>query len=231
MRDWNAYAEHFREPTGTDACSVFVGADIMLELLEEREEILWAMVDVAKNGDLCEYCARKPDFAKCESSDLLCYDCKHTCVCKDCHDFAGFVWAGSRPEPAPEITVEDETPADPASARWTIAMLAGGSVMPIGISERPGLEQLQTMVGGYIETIEFRAPGRGLRFVAVFDEEGKLKNLPENVRATESLAPVADYLAGTVLILKVEGENIVGLTASETADLMGLLGEEWEAQV
>lgn len=236
MRDWIAYADHLISLREQDPAGVFVGADVVLELIEERMEMLRAMVDVAKTCDICEYCAHKPDFAKCESNDLLCYDCKHTCVCKDCHDFVGFVWAGSRPEPAPEVTVSDEAPADPAGARWTIAMLADGSVMPLEISEHPGLEQLQTMVGGYIETLEFRIPGRGVRFVGVFDEEGKPKDLPVNELATrefmaERSCLAGDYLAGTVLLLKIEGEDIVGLTPEETAMLMRCLDKGWEAQV
>lgn len=236
MRDWNAYAEHFRELTGTDACGVFVGADIMLELLEEREEILRAMVQISAGNEICEYCEHVRYAENCVEYECDCEHCHYTCECRSCTNGSGFIWAGRKSEPAPEVTVEDEAPADPAGARWTIAMLADGSVMPLEISGRPGLEQLQTMVGGLIETIEFRVAGHGVRYVAVFDEEGKLKDLPVNELATQRFMEEYygipdDYLAGTVLLLKIEGDDIVSLTTEETAKLMESLGKKWEAQV
>lgn len=236
MKDWKSWKESVQAMSDAARAGMFVHVDTLIELVDTMRDMVRALVHVAKTGDLCEYCANKPDFEKCADNDMLCYDCKRACVCKDCHDFAGFVWAGSKPEPVPEVTVSDEAPADPASARWTISMLADGSVIPLEIGERPGLEQLQTMVGGYIETLEFRIPGRGVRFVGVFDEEGKLKNLPVNELATREFMAersrlAGDYLAGTVLLLKIEGEDIVSLTTEETAMLMRCLDKEWEAQV
>lgn len=236
MRDWIAYADHLRALAEQDPSGVFVGADVVLELIEERREILRAMVNLSAGGEICEYCEHVRYAENCVEYDCDCEHCHHTCECRDCTFGSGFVWAGSKPEPAPEVTVSDEAPADPDSARWTIAMLADGSVMPLEIGEHPGLEQLQTMVGGYIQTLEFRIPGRGARFIGVFDEEGKLKDLPVNELATrefmvERSCLAGDYLAGTVLLLKIEGEDIVGLTTEETAMLMRCLDKEWEAQV
>lgn len=236
MRDWNAYADHLRAMREQDPAGVFVSADVMLELLEEREEILRAMVQISAGNEICEYCEHVRYATNCVEYDCDCEHCHHTCECRNCTFGSDFVWAGSRPEPAPAVSVEDEASADPASAWWTVAMLADGSVMPMQIGERPGLDALQTMVGGLIETIEFRVAGHGVRYVAVFDEEGKLKDLPVNELATQRFmeecdgAP-ADYIVGTVLLLKIEGENIVSLTTEETAKLMECLGKEWEAQV
>lgn len=236
MRDWNAYADHLRSLREQDPAGVFVGADVVLELIEDRMEMLRAMIRLGTCGNICEYCAKYRYAENCVEYECDCEHCHYTCECRSCTNGSGFVWAGSKPEPAPEITVEDEAPSDPASARWTVAMLADGTVMPLEISERPGLEQLQTMVGGHIETLEFRIPGRGVRFVGVFDEEGKLKDLPVNELATQEFMVdrsclSGDYLAGTVLLLKIEGEDIVGMTAEETAMLMRCFDKEWEAQV
>ncbi len=235
MRDWKTYADHLRALTEQDPAGVFIGADVVLELIDERTEMLRAIIRLGTGGEICEYCAKHRYTERCVEYDCDCEHCHYTCECRSCTNGSGFVWAGSKSEPAPEVTVTDESPADPVSARWTIAMLADGTVMPMEISERPGLDQLQTMVGGYIQTLEFRIPGRGVRFVGVFDEEGKLKDLPVNDLATrefmeERSGLAGDYLVGTVLLLKVEGEDIVGLTTEETAMLMRCLGKEWEAK-
>lgn len=61
------------------------------------------------------------------------------------------------------------------------------------------LEELQTAVGGYIETIEL-LDGR----VMVINEEGKLENLPKNPIATAVAldAGIAknDYIVGNALV-------------------------------
>lgn len=234
MRDWKSWKESVRAMSDDDRAGMFVHVDTLIELVDDLAKMTQALLRVARTGDICEFCANRPDANRCLINDLTCPGCPRDCVCKGCDGFDGFLWRKS--EPAPEVSVEDEAPADPASAWWTVAMLADGSVMPMQIGECPGLEQLQTMVGGLIETIEFRVPGMGRRFVAVFDEEGKLKDLPVNELATQRFmeecdsAP-ADYIVGTVLLLKIEGENIVSLTTEETAKLMECLGKKWEAQV
>lgn len=112
MRDWKSWKESVQAMPDAERSGMFVHVDTMIELVDVIADMAQALVCVAKDGDLCEYCAHKPGFAKCESADLLCYDCKQDCVCRDCHDFAKFLWY--KPEPAPQITVEDEAPADPA---------------------------------------------------------------------------------------------------------------------
>ena len=241
MRDWIAYADHLRALAEQDPSGVFVGADVVLELIEDRMEMLRAMIRIGTGGEICAYCEHVRYAENCVECECDCEHCHHTCECRSCTNGSGFVWAGSKPEPAPEVTVSDEAPADPAGARWIVSMLADGEVIPVRFSseisgERPGLDALQAMVGGPIETIEFRVAGHGVRYVAVFDEEGKLKDLPVNELATQRFmeecdgAP-ADYIVGTVLLLKIEGDNIVSLTTAETAKLMESLGKKWEAQV
>lgn len=231
MRDWKAYAGHLRALREQDPAGVFVGADVVLELLEECAELYEAMVRISAGDELCDYCANSPDRNRCVKSDLTCLNCPCDCVCKDCNGISGFVWVGKKTEPAPEVVVTDEPPTDPANARWIIAILADDTVQPVQFNaECPGLDVLQSMVGGNIETLEFRVPRVPGRFIAVFDEEGKLKELPVNETASEALGMEIDYLAGTVLLLKIEGENIVTLTADETGKLMDALGAEWEVR-
>lgn len=59
------------------------------------------------------------------------------------------------------------------------------------------LEELQAMVGGYIETLCL-AEGKWI----VVNEEGKLQNLPLNFQATKIIREYgyADYIVGDALI-------------------------------
>ena len=61
------------------------------------------------------------------------------------------------------------------------------------------LDELQKLVGGYIEVIPAREKG----YILVINEEGKLENLPYNGRATE-LADIYlwDYIVGDALLCK-----------------------------
>jgi len=58
------------------------------------------------------------------------------------------------------------------------------------------LEELQEVVGGYIEIISL---SNG--FLMVLNEEGKLKGLPFNEQASQ-LIPPTDYIVGDVLVCK-----------------------------
>lgn len=235
MRDWIAYADHLRALAEQDPSGVFVGADVVLEMIEERREILRAMVEISAGNEICEYCEHVRYAENCVEYECDCEHCHYPCECRSCTNGSGFVWTGRKSEPAPEVTVEDALPACVGYTECCCVIVIdprdGVSVRDIPGVIEPSLEYLRAMVDGNIETMEFRAPGMGRRFVAIFSEEGKLKNLPANKPATEALSLAGDYLSGTVLVLKIEGENIVGLTTSEAAGLMGLFGEEWEAQV
>lgn len=69
-------------------------------------------------------------------------------------------------------------------------------------SEKLPLAWMQQQVGGYIEVMYMRDG-----FVLVFDEEGRLKGLPRNVRTP--------CLVGTVLIAKTRRRNMYGMPAAE----------------
>ena len=59
------------------------------------------------------------------------------------------------------------------------------------------LEELQAIVGGYIEVLSLNN-----KEILVCDEEGKLKDYPLNIVATEIVQSygISDYIVGDVLI-------------------------------
>lgn len=63
------------------------------------------------------------------------------------------------------------------------------------------LEELQTIVGGYIECLHLFTDG----LLLICNEEGKIINLPRNERATDLVRKCGydnDYIVGDVLICK-----------------------------
>lgn len=91
-----------------------------------------------------------------------------------------------------------------------------------GYDRKDELDWLQTAVGGYIEVV---TASESVTFIV--NEEGKLKGLPINKRATElwwSLNPAArgaDVLVGTVLVAGGTGDD--GETQSVHPAILGLL--------
>lgn len=75
------------------------------------------------------------------------------------------------------------------------------------------LEQLQRVVGGYIETV--RTQGNS-DYILILDDEGKLKDKPVNKPATVLYGNPLDVIVGTVILARVEGD-IVGFD-KETAE-------------
>ena len=67
------------------------------------------------------------------------------------------------------------------------------------------LEQLQDLVGGYVEAI-YQSDGT----VLLANEEGKLQDLPINI----------GDLCGNILILRVKGDDFTGLTDKDIKKYM-----------
>lgn len=67
------------------------------------------------------------------------------------------------------------------------------------------LEQLQDLVGGYVEAI-YQSDGT----VLLVNEEGKLQDLPINI----------GDLCGNILILRVKGDDFTGLTDKDIKKYM-----------
>lgn len=76
------------------------------------------------------------------------------------------------------------------------------------IEESPSLEELQKLVGGYIEVVNVIFNGNSSQMI--INEEGKLNVLPYNAIATKILQQTAknkgyinlDYIVGTAIILE-----------------------------
>lgn len=96
---------------------------------------------------------------------------------------------------------------------------AGG--IPVFTEIGDELEDMQALVGGYIETVGAQSLGRPLWMV--IDEEGKLKGKPINLFATRIYRNPIDVIVGDAFICKeglVNGEpDLVGLDPSDCAYL------------
>ena len=92
---------------------------------------------------------------------------------------------------------------------------------PYDAAEEIPLEDLQRLVGGYIETV----PGPAPDTLVIVDDDGKYKAYLINLPATALLMPylVSDYFVGTVVLAAKSGEEIVGFdlqTAERWRDLI-----------
>lgn len=74
------------------------------------------------------------------------------------------------------------------------------------------LEELQTLIGGYIQIVSANEPGKYI----VCDEEGKLKSKPVNV------------VASTLWVGRTHGDPLVGEVLLVTADEIGMNEEAKE---
>ena len=72
------------------------------------------------------------------------------------------------------------------------------------------LEALQKVVGGYIETVQFRVPGT----LVVCNSEGKQQGLPFNFYLGW------DHVVGSVVICSSKGEHFAGLSEKQQAQVI-----------
>ena len=84
---------------------------------------------------------------------------------------------------------------------------ADGFAKPVEINN--ALEDLQAQVGGYIAVVPLHHIYPGL--VMVVNEEGKIRQLPLNRKATRLLMDPTDYIAGNALLLMTSGDEFAGL--------------------
>ena len=100
-----------------------------------------------------------------------------------------------------------------------------GGVEVVEIGENPALSKLQELVGGYIEGVTLDLPISD-PIVMLCDEEGKLKDKPINAIASAIMqAYPFDFCVGDALILALDGEDLVGLTESQTTVLKAIVGQ------
>ncbi len=83
------------------------------------------------------------------------------------------------------------------------------------------IRDIQSLCGGYIQTVLARFKDRNL--VMVVDEDGKLKEKPLNVMATWLTGFTADHIVGPAVLCREglrDGEpDLVGFSGDEAAEL------------
>ena len=105
-----------------------------------------------------------------------------------------------------------------------IQLRATGGVEVVEIGEDPALSKLQELVGGYIEGVALDLPVSD-PIVMLCDEEGKIKDKPVNNIASAIMAAYPyDYCVGDALILAMDGDDLTGLTESQTKILKAIVG-------
>ena len=92
-----------------------------------------------------------------------------------------------------------------------IIIRASGKIEATEITEQPGLAALQVAVGGYLETVPAFDKYDGQDCVAFCNEEGKLRKLPFNSKATllwdeATGGAFDDILVGDVVIITGDDE-------------------------
>lgn len=103
-------------------------------------------------------------------------------------------------------------------AHYAVRVPAEGPARPQAIdpSAEDLLVELQSLVGGYIETYLTR----GGRWILLCNEEGKLHRLPVNAAATYLfMRNPCDYFAGDVLLVEGDGEDFAYFTYSDALDI------------
>lgn len=94
-----------------------------------------------------------------------------------------------------------------------ITIKIDGTEDRITVDDVPTLDQMQSAVGGYIETVPYFERFEGKPCVAFCDEEGKLKQKPINEKATMKWAqhfdgPIDDVLVGDIFIITGTPEEL-----------------------
>ena len=75
-----------------------------------------------------------------------------------------------------------------------------------------GLEEMQTLVGGYIQAVPLSDTEP---VIAVLNEEGKLLDLPYNRALTDGNGIPYDIICGTFFVAGSDGEDIASLTPEQ----------------
>lgn len=105
--------------------------------------------------------------------------------------------------------------------RYIIILQADGGVrmQALESSDEPTLEQLQTYVGGYIETVPATFGA-----VLVVNEEGKLYPLPRNANATALMRYKGwDYICGDAVLCRPFGDKLVGFLLHNACEIVDSL--------
>ena len=104
---------------------------------------------------------------------------------------------------------------------FLIGIKSDGTLYKILSQETPTLEDLQALVGGYIEVIPTRLP-RPHRPMMVINEEGKLLGLPRNEIATiiGITSGIEDEVVGDAVLVLEVGEDLRAMKPQQTSDTL-----------
>ena len=72
------------------------------------------------------------------------------------------------------------------------------------------LEELQQLVGGYIETIPYKD-----NIIILIDEEGRLKDSENNIAV-----PKYGMLVGNIIFIGTKGEDFISLTEDQIQEIL-----------
>ena len=97
--------------------------------------------------------------------------------------------------------------------------------------ERMDLKEMQDMVEGYIETVPtviapHWADEKGVSIRMVVNEEGKLRGLDWNTKATTLYGHSQDYIVGNALIVGAKGDELIALKRSAAEKIMRVFNLE-----
>lgn len=111
--------------------------------------------------------------------------------------------------------------------RYAIIIPSDGAAALLHCDEGEGLglETLQALVGGRIETVptalsEGWSGEEGVIPILIVNEEGKLVGLPYNDVATDVSALLYDYICGNAVLLGARGEELIGFTRKAAENIV-----------
>ena len=97
-----------------------------------------------------------------------------------------------------------------------IILAPDGHVIVAPIRNGITLKMLQDLVGGYIETVPAQPPGT----VLIVNEEGKLRGMAYNARATNISRLYGDNIVGIAVMCRAEGEELLPFDQKEAFALL-----------
>ena len=105
---------------------------------------------------------------------------------------------------------------------YYIKILPDGRVEMNGFSaEQNTLTWLQKQVGGHIEVAGLIYPLDKTGYVMLVNEEGKLRGLMPNFKATRLCS--VDVIVGSAVLLRTKDEDFAGMDYEEAMEIMQLL--------
>lgn len=110
--------------------------------------------------------------------------------------------------------------------RYVVKITPQNGVRPFGISsEEVELNELQTLVEGYIETIPtILGALKRHDIVMIANDESKIRQMPFNHIASCIATLAGDCICGVAVLAKKEEDKLVGFTAKEYECITRLIG-------